>query len=71
MFFYKDPISGELIGLVGTHVDDFIHAGNAKFERNVMSVISREFTVGSREEKEFKYTGFEIMQERDQSRRVC
>ena len=61
LFMYK--VDGKLEGLVGTHVDDFLHAGNRNFDDRVMAVINREFKVGKVEEKNFKYTGFQISQD--------
>ena len=62
LFIYRDTETEELCGIVGTHVDDFIHAGNSKFEAQVMEVIYKEFTVGTREVRKFRYTGFNINQ---------
>ena len=55
-----DPVSGDLSGVVGTHVDDFIHAGDQKFEKEVMAAISKKFTVGTNEEKNFKRMSNEL-----------
>ena len=63
LFYFKNE-AGELSGIVGTHVDDFIHAGNDLFERKVMNVVNKSFTVGSSEKSTFKYTGFQITQSR-------
>ena len=54
LFFFKDSKAGELAGIIGTHVDDFIHSGNSVFETQVMKVIYEEFTVGTREARQFK-----------------
>ena len=62
LFYFIDPQSGNLAGIVGTHVDDFIHAGDKVFENKVMSTIYKSFTVGSSETLNFKYTGFQISQ---------
>ena len=65
LFYYIDPTTGELGGVVGTHVDDFIHAGNRLFENNVIATINKTFKVGTSEQKTFKYTGFNIQQTRE------
>lgn len=62
LFYYTDQRTGKLAGVVGTHVDDFIHAGNKIFEDKVMKTIMKSFTVGSSESSKFKYTGFQIIQ---------
>ena len=60
LFYYVKE--GKLHGLVGTHVDDFIHAGSDIFEKTVMKKIYEQFVVGKTEEKEFRYTGFQVRQ---------
>ena len=54
---------GELIGFVGLHVDDFIHAGNDWFQRTLMPEVLKGFNVGKSEKGSFMYTGFLIQQD--------
>lgn len=63
--FVKHDDSGELIGIVGLHVDDFIHAGCDFFNINTLYPILQSFQVGKNEKENFMYTGFHIKQSRD------
>ena len=49
MFYYC--VDGELHGIIGCHIDDFLHAGTVVF---VIDEVMRRFTVG-RKEGEFSY----------------
>ena len=56
MFFtYED---GVLTGIIGLHVDDFLHAGNESFNRKIIKNVMCEFMVGKNEKQNFAYTGF-------------
>ena len=50
-----------LNGIICCHVDDFLHAGDAKFEE-VMRKLRSRFAAGKIEEKNFTYIGFHIHQ---------
>lgn len=52
----------ELCGMICCHVDDFLHAGNETFERNMVKFRQR-FSAGKIEEQDFKYIGFQIRQD--------
>ena len=52
-----------LIGIIGLHVDDFIHCGTEKFVKEILLKIMAEFTVGKSESGNFMYTGFMINQD--------
>ena len=52
-----------LIGIVACHVDDFLHAGTECFEEVVMSPLRRRFLAGKIESSEFRYVGFDIVQD--------
>lgn len=60
--FYKHDDSGKLTGIVGVHVDDFIHAGTAEFSRLHLGPVLESFKIGKNEKEQFKYTGFQINQ---------
>ena len=60
--FYKYNNLGNLIGIVGIHVDDFIHAGSKFFNTHVLEPVMKVFQVGKNEKGNFKYTGFRILQ---------
>ncbi len=56
--FYKYNNLGNLIGIVGIHVDDFIHAGSKFFNMHVLEPVMKVFQVGKNEKGNFKYTIF-------------
>ncbi len=63
--FYIIDENNELIGIVGLHVDDFIHCGSSFFVKSILPKILSEFTVGKSESKNFMYTGFMINQDKE------
>ena len=63
--FFKKNEQGKLMGLIALHVDDFLHAGNQIFEKNVTEKLSKIFEMGKIEEKKFSYVGFDIDQKAD------
>ena len=60
--FYKYDSGGNIAGIIGLHVDDFLHAGDAKFNITVIEEVNKEFKVGKNEKQNFVYTGFEFNQ---------
>lgn len=61
LFYFHSK--GELQGIIGLHVDDFIHAGNEYFNKQIMKEVMKHFCVGKNERGHFLYTGFQINQE--------
>ena len=61
--FIKHNESGDLIGMIVLHVDDFLHAGNEEFRSKVSRKLEDIFTMGKTEQKAFRYVGFDIEQE--------
>ena len=57
IFFYHQD--NKLCGVLACHVHDFLHAGNAQFEDNIMTPLQSRFLAG---ENIFKYIGFNIHQ---------
>ena len=55
---------GTLSGIICCHVDDFLHAGDEKFEV-MMDKLRDRFMAGKVEELNFTYIGFKIEQTRD------
>ena len=55
--------NGKLIGLLASHVDDFIWAGNEDFRSDIVTKIRGYFTVGQEESKSFKYVGLHLESE--------
>ena len=63
--FLKPSDNGHVEGIIGTHVDDFLHAGSDTFQKEVMDPLNSEFKVGKNEAGNFSYTGFVITQTPD------
>ncbi|KAG1673036.1 DNA polymerase epsilon subunit 2 [Nymphon striatum] len=55
----------KLAGLFIMHVDDFLWAGTAEFEKQVIKKIQSSFQIGKEAEGEFKYIGVEIQHKND------
>ena len=64
LFIKKDELN-KTIGIIGLHVDDFLHAGSDVFEETVIKEIHKEFLVGKCEKGSFMYTGFSLSQKND------
>lgn len=56
---------GQLIALIGLHVDDFLHVGNSEFNNVILPIILNNFKVGKSETSSFMYTGFLLEQTRE------
>ena len=56
------------LGLAVTHVDDMLHAGGGKFDKDVIEQIKETFKFGTEEQYEFRYVGLNVKQER---KRIC
>ncbi len=63
--FYKRDVNGKLNGILVSHIDDFLHAGDATFDEKVMGPLRDRFLAGKLEEKDFSYVGFQIQQKED------
>lgn len=63
LFYYKNQ-NGMLDGMLVSHIDDFLHGGNLKFDRHVMDSLRDHFLAGKLEQKNFTYVGLEIHQDR-------
>ena len=61
VFYFR--YSGTLAGVIVTHVDDFLHAGNDIFEQEVMQKVRARFTPGKVDASHFKYIGFNVNQD--------
>ena len=58
-FYFHDE---QLVGILVSHVDDFLHAGSDVFEKNVMGPLRERFIAGKVEKTNFRYVGFSVMQ---------
>ena len=69
-FFYRLDSKGEIEGVMGTHVDDFLHGGSETFEKNVTNKLDGAFQMGKTASKQFKYVGLEVEQLEEYSIKV-
>ena len=53
-----------LIGVLVSHIDDFLHAGDKSFDK-IIDKLCERFSAGSREQIEFLYTGYQLKQSPD------
>ena len=60
LFYYRKD--GVLLGVLATHVDDFLHCGSESFDADVMDKLRLRLLAGKVEEQNFYYVGFEIQQ---------
>lgn len=56
--FYKHDDNGRLLGIIVSHIDDFLHAGDQEFDDTVMNPLRKRFVAGKLEESKFTYVGF-------------
>ena len=56
--FFKYNLNGKISGVIGLHVDDFLHAGDLTFNVSVIHEVNSDFKVGKNEKQNFVYTGF-------------
>ena len=61
MFMWHDN-NGELIGLLVSHVDDFVYCGTAFWHRSVMDKMIAKFNISSQAQGSFKYIGLNVVQ---------
>ena len=54
-----------LIGVIIVHVDDFLFAGNEKFQNTVIGNLRQTFAIGKEESKQFKYLGLNLCYQED------
>ena len=61
LFYFKE--NDKLLGLITTHVDDFLNGGNLIFKKKVLDLIDNKFDFGKECEMEFRYVGINMRQE--------
>ena len=61
LFYMKDE-KGQLHGLIASHIDDFLHAGDSMFESCVLDKLRHRFIAGKIAEGIFTYIGFQLHQ---------
>ena len=55
--------NNQLIGVLVTHVDDFLHAGTEEFTESVIEPLCKRFQASTHEERSFMYVGYKVTQE--------
>jgi len=61
MFYWRDPTTAKMIGVLACHVDDFIWGGTQAFEQTIEQIRST-FKVGKEEDTIFQYCGINLNQ---------
>lgn len=61
LYFYKRD--GQLVGMMASHIDDFLHAGGQSFDFEVMEKLRSRFQAGKLEIGAFTYVGFKLQQD--------
>ena len=64
MFILKEE-DDKVHGMMVSHVDDVLHAGDDVFETSVMKPLKETFQFGSEDQLEFRYVGMKIEQTSD------
>ena len=63
--FYQKNKAGEVVGIIGSHVDDFIIAGSSDWTEAMIKKIGDKFELGTVEKNNFLYCGHRVMQDQD------
>ena len=63
VFYYER--NGKLEGVIGIHVDDFLHCGTKFFNNIILPKVLESFKIGKSEANNFTYTGFHLLQDND------
>ena len=63
--FYMKHVDGNLVGIVASHVDDFLVAGTAEFVDELTSTVMKYLTISKIEDKRFRFTGIDVEQGED------
>ena len=69
LYLLRNPETGRLDGILGTHVDDGVGGGNHNFEAAIKKV-SKVLPFGSHDRQRFRFTGLDIEQLPDYSIRI-
>ena len=56
-------VGPDLRGILGAHVDDFLHAGNKVFKTEEVNRMKQVFKVGTEHSEAFQYLGLHLSQE--------
>ena len=55
----------ELIGMLVSHVDDFLYAGDEKFNRDIIQKLIKKYSISSQQCSTFEYVGLYLNQSKD------
>ena len=61
--FYMRNSKGEVTGIIGSHVDDFLVAGSAEWTEEMVKGIADRFELGTVEKNNFLYCGHRVKQD--------
>ena len=64
LFLWHDT-TGNLMGILAMHEDDFVFCGNDLFQKNVISDLKKIFNVGIHESETFKFLVLHVRQTKD------
>ena len=59
---YLYIVKGELMGIIVTHIDDFLYIGNEIFHEKVINKVLEKYVIGALETESFTFTGWELTQ---------
>ena len=62
VFYFRDGKTGQLKGVIGTHVDDFLITGEDSWRKDICKKIAAKFELGKIEDGDFLYCGHRIVQ---------
>ena len=63
--FYQKNSKGEVSGIIGSHVDDFMIAGTDEWSKKMVEEIGNKFELGTVERDNFLYCGHRVIQDKD------
>lgn len=67
VFTLRHPMTGELCGALGVHVDDGIYYGENEYFQNQISKLEKKYPFGSKKFQKFTVTGIDLNQNTDNS----
>ena len=62
VFYFRDGKTGQLKGVIGTHVDDFLITGEDSWRKDICKKIAARFELGKIEDGDFLYCRHRIVQ---------
>ena len=59
-YYHCHNKDGVLEGMISSHVDDFILAGNEEFLEEITNKIRKKLDISKLEDKDFRFTGIDV-----------